>query len=184
MPESLESIRAKYQPIIPPSTVAAPIIIHEERQLSEPDGNQAREEDEEQSDLIKTFTLRIAQSQSHYKHITNIRLNALHGPWPKSHDDDEDFVSAALKEVIPKDLAAPGLCNWYTGGQILEDTKHMRSSGEFSKNWHIRQRQERNRSRRQSSSGEDTLVAWSSVDGKIRTSRSTQTQNRPIGSIG
>lgn len=164
MSESLESIQAKSQPIIPPFTVASPILIHEEKQSDEQDWEKVLNTDNEQSDLIKTFTLHIRHSQGHYEHKSIIRRNVLHGPWPKSLEEDQDFVGVALKQVVPNDLAAPGLCDWHTGGQLLEELKHIRSSGESSKNWHVRDRILRRKLRQTSSSGKETLVTWNGVN--------------------
>lgn len=168
MSESLQSIQAASQPVIPPSSVAAPVIIHEEEQSDNGAWDEAPDKDEEPSDLIKTFTLRIEPSQNHYEHKRVIRLNPLHGPWPESVREDEDFASAALQQVVPKDLAAPGFFDWHTAGQLVEDTKHIRLSKESSQEWHVAQRFLRRKSRRAASWGEETLVAWTSVDDIIQ----------------
>lgn len=171
MSESLESIQARSQPIVPPFAAAAPIVVHEEKQPAAAD--------EEQSDLIKTFTLRIELSQNHYRHKTVARLNALHGPWPKSGREDEDSVYSALKQVVPADLAAPGLCDWYTGGQLLEETKHIRVSSEASKHWHFYERSLRRKNRLPSSFGEETLATWNTVDKITRSVAQGNNENGP-----
>lgn len=168
MSESLQSIQAASQPAISPPGVAAPVIIHEQEQSHNGDWGKAPDKDEEPSDLIKTFTLRIEPSQNHYEHKRVIRLNPLHGPWPASVREDEDFISAALQQVVPKDLAAPGLFDWHTAGQLSEDTKHMRLSQESSPEWFFAQRHLRRKARRAANWGEETLVAWTSVDDMIQ----------------
>lgn len=173
MSETIASIRAKSQPIITPSTVAAPIVTHEQKQWDDTAHNEERDTGGEESDLTKTFTLRIHSSQEHYKHKTSIRLNPLHGPWPHSRDEDRDFASIALSKVVPDNIAAPGLCNWYTAGQLADNSKHMRLSGESAKSWHIRDRMLR-RERRQPipDGGQETLAGWSSVNNIAHKNRS------------
>lgn len=162
--ESLQTIQAKASPTIPPYDVAAPVIIHEVKNPSELERNQRPETDKKLSDLIKTFTLRIEPSQNHYEHKPIIRRKPLHGPWPKSPREDEDFAFTALKQVLPMDLATQGLCDWHTGGQLVEDIKHVRVAEETAQQWQIRERLERRKARQQPLPGDGSLTAWGTVN--------------------
>lgn len=159
--QPLESIREKATPGGRPVSVAALIETHESK-----DG---QGQDPAESDLIKTFKLHINPSQSYYGHKTTINRNALHGRWPRTLDEDQDFVYYALKEVVPNNVACNGLCDWHTGGQLSEDAKVLRNSEETAKFWHIRDRQIRRMNHRSAvHRDEDELLAWTSVVPEIR----------------
>ncbi|EFQ28200.1 hypothetical protein CGRA01v4_11794 [Colletotrichum graminicola] len=63
----------------------------------------------------KDFTVHIFPAPT-YIHSAAIKASPLHGPWPKSRR--ETVMSATLKESIPKNVAADGLSDWETGGQV------------------------------------------------------------------
>lgn len=161
--EPLKSIQAKEKPGLVPVAVASPFEIHEEKQegWDTQDVAQQSMSDQGQSDLIKTFKLYINPSQSYYEHKTTIRRNPIHGAWPKTNQEDHDLVYFALRQNVPDDLAQKGLCDWQTGGQLSEDTQHMRTSEESAKYWHIQERMMRKRGR---DLDPNTLVAWKSLD--------------------
>ncbi|KAK1980925.1 hypothetical protein LZ30DRAFT_593812 [Colletotrichum cereale] len=68
----------------------------------------------------KDFTVYIFPAPT-YIHSAAIKASPLHGPWPKSRR--ETVMSATLKESLPKDVAADGLSDWETGGQIKASAK-------------------------------------------------------------
>lgn len=122
-----------------------------------------------ESDLIKTFKLHINPSQSYYGHKTTINRNALHGRWPKTPIEDQDYIYFALRAVVPNNVACIGLCDWHTGGQLSEDAKILRNSEDTAKYWHIRDRQMRRMNKRSAGEPElDEMLAWTSVDPETR----------------
>lgn len=158
--ETLDSIDAKSLPGINPLGVASPIHIHEDN------GKPPRPGEKAQSDMVKTFTMHISPSQSYYEHKTNIRLSPIHGPWPKTPAQDQDFVYFALKEVVPRDIAQEGLCDWHTGGQLSGEPASIRAQHANSRLWHIRERQMRRRTSREVEVDQDSaLVAMKSLGG-------------------
>lgn len=158
--ETLDSIEAKSLPGISPVGVAPPIQTHEDSARFPSPARNA------QSDMVKTFTMHINPSQSYYEHKTNIRLSPIHGPWPKTPEQDQDFVYFALREVVPNDIAQEGLCDWHTGGQLSGEPAAIRAQHANSKLYHIRERQLRRRkSRELEEDGGSALVAMKSLDG-------------------
>lgn len=161
----MQSIQAASQPVASPISIAAPVLIHEEKPSEWKDWDEASNKDDEPSDLVKTFTLRIEPSQSHYEHKTIIRRNPLHGPWPNTLRDDDDFAAVALKSITPVDMAASGFLDWHTANQLAEDAKLLRMPNETSdKIWHIQERILRRRSRLRARLGDESVVAWTSLD--------------------
>lgn len=165
--EPLQSVRARASPGVYAVDVAAPIEIHEVKD-DDPDLAQPPAP-ESISDPIKTFTVHINPSQSYYSHKEQIRLNPIHGPWPRTLREDQDFIYFALKKVIPNNFALQGLCDWHTGGQLSEAAKHLRMAKAGGKLWHIHQRQLRRENRSTANNGTgDELVTWTSLDEDTR----------------
>ncbi|KUI74111.1 hypothetical protein VM1G_09908 [Cytospora mali] len=163
--ETLDSIEAKSLPGISPVGVAAPIQIHENKARLPPSPDRAAQASP--NDMVKTFTMHINPSQSYYEHKTNIRLSPIHGPWPKTPEQDQDFVYFALKEVVPNDIAREGLCDWHSGGQLSGEPAAIRAQHEHSRLWHIRERQMRRRKTKElEEDGDGALVALKSLDGQ------------------
>lgn len=157
--ETLDTIEAKSLPGIIPVGVASPIQIHEEAtKLARADPNTGEEQQARQSDMVKTFTLYINPSQSYYEHKTNSRLSPIHGPWPKTLEQDQDLIYFALKEVVPDDMARTGLCDWHTGGQLSDEPAAIRAQQEHSKLWHIRERQMRRKKSMEVEEDEDSAL--------------------------
>ena len=130
--------------------VASPIKVHEERGTSTSVAKSA--ESQQTSDIVKTFTMHINPSQSYYEHKKNIRLSPTHGPWPKADSpqtrrEDQDFVFLALKDVVPNTIAHAALCDWHTGGQLSGEPVSLRAQAADARLWHIRERQERKKTR-------------------------------------
>lgn len=151
-----------------PFDVAVPLEIHMVDQDAQDD--ERRPAQDFGSDPIKTFKVHINPSQDYYPHKRAIERNSLHGPWPETFKEDQDFTYFALSEAIPANMAKEGLCDWTTGGQLNEDVKHMRSMDPASHEWHIQQRKLRKQENRAvlMGSGEDELVFWSTADPKER----------------
>ncbi|ROW13284.1 hypothetical protein VPNG_05529 [Cytospora leucostoma] len=159
--ETLDTIEAKSLPGISPVGVASPIQIHEEAtKMARTSPNPGAEEQQQaqQSDMVKTFTLYINPSQSYYEHKTNVRLSPIHGPWPKTLEQDQDFIYFALKEVVPDDMTRAGLCDWHTGGQLSGEPAAIRAQQEHSKLWHIRERQMRRKKDKEVEKDEDSAL--------------------------
>ncbi|KAK2036936.1 hypothetical protein LZ31DRAFT_547204 [Colletotrichum somersetense] len=68
----------------------------------------------------KDFTVHIFPAPN-YVHSAAIKASPLHGPWPMPRRDT--VMSATLKESLPKDVAADGLSDWETGGQVKASAK-------------------------------------------------------------
>ncbi|KAF3761027.1 hypothetical protein M406DRAFT_108355 [Cryphonectria parasitica EP155] len=163
--EPLQSIRAKSAPGAEPVDIAAPIEIHEsEHGYSHDPADHTSPESTTTSDPITNFTMYIHPSQSYYEHRTAIRLNPIHGRWPKTLEEDQDFVYSALKKVVPRNVAQNGLCDWQTGGQLMEDAKLIRTSQTAGKLWHIMERRMRRQNRAEQGEAENELVLWTSLD--------------------
>ncbi|PSR84165.1 hypothetical protein BD289DRAFT_482897 [Coniella lustricola] len=151
-----------------PFDIAAPVEVHmvEKDTQEEQEAQQRRIPKDFAADPIKTFEVKINLSQDNYSHKRAIEWNPLHGPWPETSKEDQDFAYFALREVIPGSMAKEGLCDWNTGGQLNEDVKHMRSQEEVSHEWQIQQRKLRKQADRAFPVGseEDELVLWSTTD--------------------
>lgn len=59
-----------------------------------------------------------------YVHASDIRSSPLHGPWPPRGKVELESV---LKESLPDNIAARGLSDWETGGQVPDaaNTKRL-----------------------------------------------------------
>lgn len=168
--EPLESIQAMARPGASPVNVAAPVQIHDLKEGDDQELARPTRPGSTMPDLIKTFKLHINPSQSYYEHKKTIRRNPIHGPWPKTLDEDQDSVFFALRNIVPKNVAQRGLCDWRTGGQLSEEAKYLRSSAEGAKFWHLRQRQLRRKNSQLATAREheDELVGWTSLDPETR----------------
>ncbi|POS70596.1 hypothetical protein DHEL01_v211009 [Diaporthe helianthi] len=149
--ETLESIDEQAKPGVRAVGVASPIKVHEEKGPG-PGTSVAQAAESQRSDLVRTFTMQINPSQSYYEHKKNIRLSPTHGPWPKTDSpqtrrEDRDFVYLALKDVVPNTIARSGLCDWQTGGQLSGEPVSLRAKAEDARLWHIRERQQRKKSK-------------------------------------
>ncbi|ROV87047.1 hypothetical protein VMCG_10860 [Cytospora schulzeri] len=163
--ETLDSIEAKSLPGISPAGVASPIHVHEESNNGRPPRPGVNNKAQSPDDMVKTFTMHINPSQSYYEHKTNIRLSPIHGPWPRTPEQDQDSVYFALREVVPSDMAREGLCDWHTGGQLSGEPASIRAQHANSKLWHIRERQMRKRKNQEVEESENggALVAFKSL---------------------
>lgn len=76
----------------------------------------------------KRFTAHIFPSP-YYKHRQAIQYSPLYGAWPvkESERARDTFVYNALRATVPNDMAAPGLADWQTGGQLTEERRKMRA---------------------------------------------------------
>ncbi|KAK1964531.1 hypothetical protein LY78DRAFT_682426 [Colletotrichum sublineola] len=68
----------------------------------------------------KDFTVHIFPAPT-YIHSAAIKASPLHGPWPKSRR--KTVMSETLKDSMPEDVAADGLSDWETGGQVKASAK-------------------------------------------------------------
>lgn len=166
--EPLNPIRSKSQPGVDPVGVASPIELHFVEGESETTERSQTAPSSAESDPIKTFTLWVELSQSHYRHKTRVRMNPIHGPWPVVKKTDHDFAYFALKEVVPESLAQQGLCDWVTGGQLSEDVKLARADEDVSKSWQLRATIQRRRNRERSSANKQELTSWTSIKSALQ----------------
>ena len=71
-----------------------------------------------------TFAIYCFDTNRRFKHMSGIRSNPLHGPWPINERGagnigrSENFISAALRRSVPAGQMAPALRDWVTGGQL------------------------------------------------------------------
>ncbi|KAM7209183.1 hypothetical protein V8F20_000521 [Naviculisporaceae sp. PSN 640] len=65
-----------------------------------------------------TFTVEAFPAHD-YPHKTAIQRNPLYGPWPSQ--GDRSMVTSALRQVVPRGMAARGLADWDTGAQMEQD---------------------------------------------------------------
>lgn len=72
------------------------------------------------SESRQSFVLRVFPSDAQHRH--QIQKSPLYGPWPENRPCGpvKSFVTEALKQVVPNDMAAKGLRDWETGGQTLK----------------------------------------------------------------
>lgn len=72
------------------------------------------------SDTRQSFVLSIFPSDTQHRH--QIQKSPLYGPWPQNRPCGplKSFVTEALKQIVPDDMAARGLRDWETGGQTLK----------------------------------------------------------------
>ncbi|KAK3897381.1 hypothetical protein C8A05DRAFT_39069 [Staphylotrichum tortipilum] len=70
---------------------------------------------------LKTFLVKITPSPSH-AHKTTLRASPLHGRWPAPQQqalfDECSVARAALRRVVPGDMAFAGLTDWEGCGQL------------------------------------------------------------------
>lgn len=165
--------------------VASHIKVHEDKDSRGTSAARTAPEPQ-RSDIVKTFTMHINPSQSYYEHKTNIRLSPTHGPWPKAASaqtrrEDRDFVFMALRDVVPKSMAGPGLCDWHTGAQLSEEPVSMRARAADARLWHIRERQARRsaRERREGGAHGSDLTAITSLDALCGSTSEGQRQEQP-----
>lgn len=160
--EPLEATRANDTPDFKPVRVAAPLEIH----FAEREEKQSQQTPPaHESDPIKTFRVWVQLSESKYTHKTNIRRNPIHGRWPPTRRQDQDFVYYALREVVPTNIAREGLCDWATGGQLSEDAMLARLDQEVAANSQIAERLARRKNRENLAVDDHELVGWSSLYG-------------------
>lgn len=173
--------------------VASPIKVHEEKGSSTSTKVARAPEPQQGSDIVKTFTMHINPSQSYYEHKKNIRLSPTHGPWPKAdspqtRSEDQDFVFLALKDVVPNTIAHAGLCDWHTGGQLSGEPVSLRAQAADARLWHIKERQERKKTKSRGKGVQDQLGAhltavtsldafYGSTNGAQRQGQSPDPQN-------
>ncbi|KAK3684896.1 hypothetical protein B0T22DRAFT_464421 [Podospora appendiculata] len=69
----------------------------------------------------RTFVVEVFPA-GNYGHKSTVKRSPLHGPWPGDNGPlgGESFATAALRAVVPADMAARGLRDWETGG-LVED---------------------------------------------------------------
>jgi hypothetical protein len=68
----------------------------------------------------KAFALHIFASPE-YKHKTIIRESPLHGPWATHAGVEETFQYSALRKSLDNTFDAPGLCDWQSAGQAIDE---------------------------------------------------------------
>ncbi|KAG8168863.1 hypothetical protein KVR01_001612 [Diaporthe batatas] len=187
--ETFESLEEEIKPGTRAIGVASPIKVQEEGAKGTGAGNDvAKAAQPQRSDLVRTFTMQIKPSQSYYEHKKNIRLSPTHGPWPKADSpqtrrEDRDFVYLALTNAVPDTIARPGLCDWYTGGQLSGEPVSLRAQAADARLWHIRERQQRRKNKdmgkgMQAQMGGD-LTSITSLDALCGSANRAQQQAQP-----
>jgi hypothetical protein len=84
----------------------------------------------------KEFVVHVFPSPT-YPHSANIKKSPLYGQWPKA-PGKETFMSETLKRALPDNVAADGLSDWESAGQLLnplengmEDTTRLGAKAAF-----------------------------------------------------